>query len=182
MINRLVLRGRWEHGYGRQAVAPQKIPFSGYITLWSYKLFFCPAAKHNEDSRRARETQWCGSNTHTSESTQHVHPRYQVCTQTHTHIWRRSHTVSTATTHTHAHTRLFAWWTFIRMQSRGIMWFKQSRHCQTRPPAEFKISPNTLRDQIIGPYVDLTQSSHTCVCVDACMCVFVRHVCRHYTA
>lgn len=53
------------------------------------------------------------------------------------------------------------------------MWFKQSRGWHTRSPAELKINPNTLRDQIIGPYVDLAQSSHTSTAILAystCMC------------
>ena len=54
------------------------------------------------------------------------------------------------------------------------MWFKQSRSWQTCSPAELKISPNTLRDQIKGPYVDFGQSSQNCVCVQwVCMCVCV---------
>ena len=83
-------------------------------------------------------------------------------------------------TQTDTHTHLFAWWTFIRVQSGGIMWFKQSRSWQTCSPAELKISPNTLRDQIKGPYVDLDQSSQNCVCVcvhSVCACVW--HVCTH---
>lgn len=80
-----------------------------------------------------------------------------VCTNDHMASPLPWHTHS----HTHKHTQSFAWWTFIRMQSRGIMWFKQSRSWQTRSPAELKINPNTLRDQIISPYVDLSQSSQT---------------------
>lgn len=87
-----------------------------------------------------------------TQAREHVHSRHQACMLTmlthrlcHTHIHK----------HTDMHTHLLAWWTFIRMQSGGIMWFKQSRSWQTRSPAELKISPNTLRDQIIGPYVDL---------------------------
>lgn len=102
--------------------------------------------------------------------------------QIHTAVQRNAHIPSLL--HTHIRTHLFAWWTFIRMQSRGIMWFKQSRSWQTRSPAELKISPNTLRDQIIGPYVDLAQSSQTCVCGTGCACVSVSgfcvwHVCTH---
>ena len=94
---------------------------------------------------------------------EHMHCRHQACTYT-LFVHRNVHIPSpVATTHTCTH--LFAWWTFIRMQRRGIMWFKQSRSWQTRSPTELKISPNTLRDQIIGPYVDLAQSSQTLVCV-----------------
>lgn len=80
-------------------------------------------------------------------------------THTHTHpcTYKCSHTLSTAATYTCTH--LFAWWTFIRMQNRGIIWVKQSGSWQTRSPAKLKISPNTLRDQITGSYVDLPQSN-----------------------
>lgn len=100
------------------------------------------------------------------------HSRYQGCR--HTLLYMLTYLLYHCNTHTHTH--LFAWWTFIRMQSGGIMWFKQSRGWQTRSPAELKISPNTLRDQIIGPYVDLAQSSHTCVCV--CICSVYMCVCE----
>lgn len=147
MINRLAWCGRWQQVWQTSRRPTQKIPFSGYITLWSYKLFPCPAAKHNEDSRRARQNALMCVQVHT-----------QACA--HVHTKTRADIPSLPLQHNTC-THLSAWWTFIRMQSGGIMWFKQSRGWQTRSPAELKISPNTLRDQIIGPYVDLAQSSHT---------------------
>lgn len=115
-----------------------------------------------------------------------------MCVQAHTrareHSRHRAHTHARTIVHadipplTHTCTHLFAWWTFIRMQSGGIMWFKQSRGWQTRSPAELKINPNTLRDQIIGPYVDLARSSHTCLCVQyvhVCLRADMWHVCTH---
>lgn len=97
-------------------------------------MFLCPAAKHNEDSRRARE-------------------RGDVCPNTQTAKGTRA--LQIACRYALTHTHLSARWTLIRMQSGGIMWFKQSRSWQNRSPTELKIKPNTFRDQITGPYVDL---------------------------
>lgn len=91
----------------------QMIPFRGYITLWSSKLFLCPVAKHNEDSKHARQ--------HTDAVKTHAHTcrwtllrpgtdTTDICLfyipSIHTHMCA----------HTHTHTP-FAWWTLIRMQS-----------------------------------------------------------------
>lgn len=51
-------------------------------------------------------------------------------------------------------TQAFAWWTFIRMQSRRIMWFKQSSSWQTCPPCWIKDKSKHLET---ADYVDLAK-------------------------
>lgn len=142
MINHLAWWGRWEEVYGRQAIAPKRFHLVATSPCEVTNCFCAPQLNIMK--------------------IQGVPGNAVMCVQIRVHA---AHTPARIPSPPPPHAHPFAWWTFIRMQNGGIMWFKQSRSWQTRPPAELKISPNTLRDQIIGPYVDLPQSSLTCVCV-----------------
>lgn len=99
MINHLACWGRWQQAWQTSRRHTQKIPFSGYITLWSYKLFLCPTAIHNEDSRHTRQrTDVCPS-THTSKRTLPI-------SGTHAHTIVHADIPSLPPQHTHAHISL----------------------------------------------------------------------------